>query len=76
MRMTRHHRNDALSPAVRETLRSLTKQAFQHRRKQLGTIFKGIVESTARAEELSNEDWLGLAEALAEHDIHEGNSET
>ena len=54
----------------------LTKQAFQHRRKQLGTIFKGIVESTARAEELSNEDWLGLAEALAEHDIQEGNSET
>jgi 16S rRNA (adenine1518-N6/adenine1519-N6)-dimethyltransferase len=76
VRMTRHHRNDALSPAVRETLRSLTKQAFQHRRKQLGTIFKGIIESTARAEELSNEEWLGLAEALAEHDIQEGNSET
>lgn len=76
VRMTRHHRNDALSPAVRETLRSLTKQAFQHRRKQLGTIFKGVVESTARAEELSNEDWLGLAEALAEHDIQEGKSET
>ena len=48
----------------------------QHRRKQLGTIFKGVVESTARAEELSNEDWLGLAEALAEHDIQEGKSET
>jgi len=76
VRMTRHHRNDAISTAVRETLRSLTKQAFQHRRKQLGTIFKGIVESTARAEELSNEDWLGLAEALAEHDIQEGSSET
>ena len=76
VRMTRHHRNDALAPAVRETLRSLTKQAFQHRRKQLGTIFKGIVESTARAEERSNEDWLGLAEALAEYDIQEGKSET
>jgi len=76
VRMVRHHRNDALAPAVRETLHRLTKQAFQHRRKQLGTIFKGVVESTARAEELSNEDWLGLAEALAEHDIQEGNSET
>ena len=76
VRMTRHHRNDALTPAVRETFHRLTKQAFQHRRKQLGTIFKGVVESTARAEELSNEDWLGLAEALAEHDIQEGKSET
>ena len=76
VRMTRHHRNDALAPAVRETLHRLTRQAFQHRRKQLGTIFKGVVESTARAEELSNEDWLGLAEALAEYDIQEGKSET
>ena len=65
VRLTRHHRNDALPAAVREMLRGLTKQAFEHRRKQLGTIFKGVVESTARAEELSNEDWLGLAEALA-----------
>ena len=65
VRLSRHHRNDALSAAVRETLRRLTKQAFEHRRKQLGTVFKGIVESTARAEELSNDDWLGLAEALA-----------
>ncbi len=65
VKLTRHHRNDALPAAVRETLRVLTKQAFEHRRKQLGTIFKGVVESTARAEELSNEDWLGLAEALA-----------
>ena len=65
VKLTRHHRNDTLPAAVRETLRVLTKQAFEHRRKQLGTIFKGVVESTARAEELSNEDWLGLAEALA-----------
>jgi 16S rRNA A1518/A1519 N6-dimethyltransferase RsmA/KsgA/DIM1 with predicted DNA glycosylase/AP lyase activity len=42
----------------------LTKQAFEHRRKQLGAIFKGIIESTARAEELTNEDWLTLAETL------------
>ena len=65
VRLTRHHRNDALPAAVRDMLRGLAKQAFEHRRKQLGTIFKGVVESAARAEELSNEDWLGLAEALA-----------
>ena len=76
VRMTRHHRNDALPAVVRETLRRITKQAFEHRRKQLGTIFKGVVESTARAEDLSNDDWLGLAEALAEHDIQEGKSES
>ncbi len=64
VKLTRHHRNDALPDAVRATLRKLSKQAFEHRRKQLGAIFKGVVESTARAEELSNEDWLGLAEAL------------
>ena len=65
VRMTRHHRNDGLSPAVRAMLKKLSKQAFEHRRKQLGSIFKGVVESSARAEELSNEDWLVLAEALA-----------
>ena len=65
VKLVRHHRNDALPASVREMLRGLTKQAFEHRRKQLGTIFKGVVESTARAEELSNEDWLGLAKALA-----------
>ena len=37
----------------------------EHRRKQLGTIFKGVVESSARAEQLSNDDWLALSEALA-----------
>jgi 16S rRNA A1518/A1519 N6-dimethyltransferase RsmA/KsgA/DIM1 with predicted DNA glycosylase/AP lyase activity len=42
----------------------LTKTAFEHRRKQLGAIFKGIIESTARAEELSNEEWIDLATAL------------
>ena len=65
VRLTRHHRNDALPAAVRDMLRGLAKQAFEHRRKQLGTVFKGVVESTARAEDLSNDDWLGLAEALA-----------
>ncbi len=66
VRLARHHRNDALPAGTREMLHRLTKRAFEHRRKQLGAIFKGVVESTARAEELSNEEWLGLAEALAD----------
>lgn len=64
VKLTRHHRNDSLSVAVRECFHRLTKQAFEHRRKQLGAIFKGIIESTARAEQLSNEDWLTLARDL------------
>jgi len=65
VRLVRHHRNDALAPEVRDLFHRLTKQAFEHRRKQLGAIFKGVIESTARAEELSNEDWLDLCSALA-----------
>ncbi len=64
VKLTRHHRNDARAPEVRDTFRRLTKQAFEHRRKQLGAIFKGVIESTARAEQLSNADWLELAERL------------
>jgi len=60
VRLTRHHRNDALSPDWRARFRQITKQAFEHRRKQLGAIFKGTVQSTARAEQLSNDDWLAL----------------
>jgi len=66
VKLTRHHRNDALPAAVRDTLRLVTKRAFEHRRKQLGTVFKGVVESTARAEQLSNDEWLALSKALAE----------
>lgn len=66
VRLVRHHRNDALSAEMRTLFRRITKQAFEHRRKQLGAIFKGIVESTARAEQLSNADWLAFVEALAE----------
>lgn len=66
VRLVRHHRNDGLSAEARNLFHRLTKQAFEHRRKQLGAIFKGIVESTARAEELSNEDWLGLTLSLVE----------
>ena len=64
VKLVRHHRNDTLSTATREIFHRLTKQAFEHRRKQLGAIFKGLIESTARAEELSNADWLDLAQAL------------
>ena len=46
---------------VRRVFRMLTKQAFEHRRKQLGSIFKGVIESSARAEDLSNEEWLELS---------------
>jgi 16S rRNA (adenine1518-N6/adenine1519-N6)-dimethyltransferase len=66
VRLVRHHRNDALPAEMRDLFRRITKQAFEHRRKQLGAIFKGIVESTARAEQLSNDDWLAFVEALAE----------
>ena len=64
VKLVRHHRNDAVDAEVFRLFRHLTKQAFEHRRKQLGSIFKGIIESTARAEELSNDDWLALSEAL------------
>ncbi len=63
VRLVRHHRNDALSAEMRATFRKLTKQAFEHRRKQLGSIFKGIITSTARAEELTNDEWLAFAAA-------------
>ena len=64
VRLTRHHRNDALAPDWRARFRQITKQAFEHRRKQLGAIFKGQVQSTARAEQLSNDDWLALVDAF------------
>ncbi|MBR0505271.1 MAG: ribosomal RNA small subunit methyltransferase A [Kiritimatiellae bacterium] len=60
VRLTRHHHNDARTPDWRARFRQITKQAFEHRRKQLGAIFKGAVQSTARAEQLSNADWLAF----------------
>ena len=65
VKLVRHHRNDDVDGDVRAMFRRLTKQAFEHRRKQLGSIFKGVIESTARAEDLSNEEWLSLSAALA-----------
>ncbi len=63
VKLVRHHRNDALAPDARAAFRSLTKTAFEHRRKQLGSIFKGQIEGSARAEELENSEWISLASA-------------
>ena len=64
VKLVRHHRNDDVGEDVRKKFKWLTKRAFEHRRKQLGSTFKGLIESTARAEQLTNEDWLALAEAV------------
>ena len=64
VRLDRHDRNLALNGEERQLFHRLTKQAFEHRRKQLGSIFKDMIQSTARAEELSNEDWIELTKGL------------
>ena len=64
VRLDRHDRNLALSAEERDLFHRLTKQAFEHRRKQLGSIFKDMIQSTARAEELSNDDWTELVKGL------------
>ena len=65
VRLDRHDRNLDLSGEERQLFHRLTKQAFEHRRKQLGSIFRDMIQSTARAEELSNEDWINLVKELA-----------
>ena len=64
VRLDRHDRNVGLSVEERDLSHRLTKQAFEHRRKQLGSIFKDLIQSTARAEELGNEDWIQLVKGL------------
>ena len=64
VKLVRHHRNDNAGEDVRKKFKWLTKRAFEHRRKQLGSTFKGLIESTARAEQLSNGDWLALARSV------------
>ena len=64
VRLDRHGRNDALPEETRKVFFRLTKRAFEHRRKQLGSVFRGVIESTARAEELANDDWVALAGSL------------
>ena len=64
VRLVRHDRAAAMSPEERRMFRRIVKRGFEHRRKQLGGVFRGLLESTARAEELSVEDWKGLAAAF------------
>jgi 16S rRNA (adenine1518-N6/adenine1519-N6)-dimethyltransferase len=68
VRLVRHDRHAALSPAARDLFHRLTKQAFEHRRKQLGSIFRDLIQSTARAEQLSNEEWINLVKGLMENE--------
>ena len=68
VKLIRHDRNVGLSDKERRFFRSLTKRAFEHRRKQLGSIFKDVIQSTQRAEELSNEEWLMLTKGLMENE--------
>ena len=69
VRLDRHERNTGLSDEKRRIFHRLTKRAFEHRRKQLGSIFKNLIQSTARAEELSNADWIALVQNLTPEDI-------
>ena len=66
--LMRHDRNIALSDKERDVFHRLTKKAFEHRRKQLGSIFKDLIQSSARAEELANEDWINLSKGIAENE--------
>ena len=66
--LSRHDRNAGLTAKEREIFWRLTKKAFEHRRKQLGTIFRDMVQCTARAEELANEDWINLSKGIAENE--------
>ena len=65
--LTRHDRNVALSEKERAVFRRLTKKAFEHRRKQLGSVFKDLIQSQLRAEQLANEDWINLSKGIAEN---------
>ncbi len=66
--LTRHDRNVALSDKERAVFRRLTKKAFEHRRKQLGSIFRDLIQSQLRAEQLANEDWINLSKGIAENE--------
>jgi 16S rRNA (adenine1518-N6/adenine1519-N6)-dimethyltransferase len=65
-RLEKHEKNASIGESVRKTFHFLTKKAFEHRRKQLGSIFKDMIQSTARAEELSNEQWIILSKGLTD----------
>ena len=73
-RLVRHDRRAALGEDERKAFRRVTKQAFAHRRKQLGTIFKHVAPDAMRdlddalmrrrPETLSVEDWIRLTKGL------------
>jgi len=69
VKLVRHNRNVGLNAEERDLFCKLTKKAFEHRRKQLGSVFKDLIQSTARAEELSNEDWVALVRELVQANI-------
>lgn len=64
VRLTRHDRNLSFSAENRAFFYNFTKRAFEHRRKQLGSIFKDMIQSTLRAEEISNELWIEICRDL------------
>ena len=68
VRLDRHDRNANLTAEERKFFRRLTKRAFEHRRKQLGSVFKDLIQSTARAEELSNADWIELVKGMMKNE--------
>lgn len=68
VRLDRHDRGAALTENQRRMFRSMTKRAFSQRRKQLGRVLKDMVQSTLRAEELTNEDWIALTKGLTENE--------
>lgn len=68
VRLRRHDRNVGLSDEERRIFHSLTKKAFEHRRKQLASIFKDLIKSTLRAEALSNSDWIDLVKGFAQNE--------
>lgn len=69
VRLDRHDRNADLTAETRRIFHRLTKRAFEHRRKQLGSIFRDLIQSTRRAEELSNAEWVAWARELKSADV-------
>ena len=66
--LVRHDRNIGFSAKERDIFHRLTKKAFEHRRKQLGSVFKDLIQSQLRAEQLTNEDWINLSKGIAENE--------
>lgn len=66
--LVRHDRNIGLSDRERAIFHRLTKKAFEHRRKQLGSIFRDLIQSQLRAEQLANEEWINLSKGIAENE--------